>query len=74
MAAKKEKKSPSAFCRLMEYAGRFRVLTYLSLVLSALSSVLALLPFVCLWRIIREVLEVQPDFTRATGIVRNGWQ
>ncbi|MBR0227218.1 MAG: ABC transporter ATP-binding protein, partial [Clostridia bacterium] len=63
MAAKKEKKSPSAFGRLMEYAGRFRVLTYLSLILSALSSVLALLPFVCLWRIIWEVLEVQPDFS-----------
>ena len=73
MAAKREKKSTSAFGRLMEYAGRFRVLTYLSLVLSALSSVLALLPFVCLWRIIREVLEVQPDFSQATGIVRNGW-
>ena len=57
----------------MEYAGRFKVLTYLSLILSALSSVLALLPFVFIWRIIREVLEVQPDFSRATGIVRNGW-
>ena len=73
MAAKKEKKSISAFGRLMEYAGRFRMLTYLSLILSALSSVLALVPFICLWRIIREVLEVQPDFSQATGIVRNGW-
>ncbi len=73
MAAKKEKKSTSAFGRLMEYAGRFRMLTYLSLILSALSSVLALMPFICLWRIIREVLEAQPDFSRAAGIVRNGW-
>ena len=73
MKAKKQGKSPSAFGRLMAYAGRYKVLTYLSLILSALSSVLALLPFVCLWRIIREVLEVQPDFSKATGIVRNGW-
>ncbi len=73
MNEKKPDKSPSAFGRLMAYAGRYKVLTYLSLILSALSSVLALLPFVCLWRIIREVLEVQPDFSRATGIVRNGW-
>jgi len=70
---KKQDKSPSAFGRLMEYAGHFKSLTYLSLILSALSSVLALLPFVCIWRIIREVLEVQPDFSRATGIVHNGW-
>ena len=76
MSAKREKnqgRAPSAFGRLMEYAGRFRTLTCLSLILSALSSVLALVPFVCLWRIIREVLEVRPDFSRATGIVRNGW-
>ena len=73
MKEKKQGRETSAFGRLMEYAGRFQVLTYLSLVLSALSSVLALLPFVCLWRIIREVLEVQPDFSQATGIVRNEW-
>ncbi len=73
MKAKKQGKSPTAFARLMAYAGRYKKLTYMSLILSALSSVLALLPFVCLWRIIREVLEVQPDFSKATGIVRNGW-
>ena len=73
MKMKKQSKSPSAFGRLMEYAGRYRTLTYLSLILSALSSVLSLIPFVCLWRIIREVLEVRLDFTKATGIVSNGW-
>jgi len=68
----KEKKQ-SALSELLEYAGSYKVLTYLSLILSALSSVLSLMPFVFLWRIIREVLEVQPNFSRATGIVRNGW-
>ena len=73
MKKKKESKSPSAFGRLMEYAGRFRILTYLSLLLSAVSSVMTLMPFVFIWRIIREVLETRPDFSRATGIVHNGW-
>ena len=73
MKEKKLGKAPSAFGRLMEYAWRFKALTYLSLILSALSSMLALLLFVCIWRIIREVLEVQPDFSRATWIVHNGW-
>jgi ATP-binding cassette subfamily B protein len=31
------------------------------------------MPFVYLWKIIKEVLEVQPDFSKATGIVHNGW-
>ena len=73
MEKKKQEKTPSAFGRLMEYAGHFRILTYLSLILSGLGSVLALMPFVFIWRIIREVLEVQPDFSKATGIVHNGW-
>ena len=67
----KEKKR-SALLALLEYAGGYKILTYLSLILSALSSVLSLMPFVFLWRIIREVLEVQPDFSRATGIIYNG--
>ena len=44
---KKEKKQ-SALSELLEYAGSFKILTYLSLILSALSSVLALMPFVFL--------------------------
>ena len=41
----KEKKQ-SALSELLEYAGSFKILTYLSLILSALSSVLSLMPFV----------------------------
>ena len=43
--------------RLMQYAGKYRILTYLSWILSALSAVLALLPFICIWLIIRSVLD-----------------
>lgn len=43
----KEKKQ-SALSSLLEYAGSFKILTYLSLILSALSSMLALMPFIFL--------------------------
>lgn len=69
---KKEKKE-SAFSRLMKYAGGYKGYTYTSLVLSAVSAVLALFPFIYLWKIIKEVIEVKPDFSQATGIVHNGW-
>ncbi len=42
--------------RLLRYAGRYKALTYLSWVLSAISAILALLPFICIWLIIRDVL------------------
>ena len=50
-------KRNSDFDRLMRYAGKYRILTYLSWILSALSAVLALLPFICIWLIIRSVLD-----------------
>lgn len=67
----KEKKE-SNFSRLMDYAENYKYFTYISLVLSAVSSALALLPFYYIWKIIKEVLEVMPNFENAAGIVKNG--
>ena len=69
----KNKSKTSAFPRLMKYAGERAGLTYLSLVLSAVSACLGLLPFVYLWRIIKEIIEVYPEFENATSIIHNGW-
>lgn len=66
-------KKQSNLSQLMSYAGNHRVLTYLSLLLSAASAVLALFPFVFLFFIIREVLEVAPNYAQATQVVHNGW-
>lgn len=69
---KKEKKE-SAFKRLMKYAGSYSRLTYVSLILSAVSAICALFPFVYLWKIIKEVFDVMPEYSKADGIVTNGW-
>lgn len=58
---------------LMKYSGKYKIFTYLSLILSGLSSILALIPFVYIWKIIKEVIEVMPNFQNATSIVHNGW-
>lgn len=58
---------------LMGYAGKHRVLTYLSWLLAGISAVIALVPFWYLWRIIREVLNVSPDFSQAVHISEWGW-
>lgn len=47
---------------LMNYAGRRRVLTYLSWVLSAVSALTALVPFIFVWLIVREVIEANGNF------------
>ncbi|MBQ7372925.1 MAG: ABC transporter ATP-binding protein [Blautia sp.] len=68
-----KQKKPSGFQTLMGYAGGHKVLTYLSLLLSAVTGVLALMPFVYLWRIIKEVVEAAPDFSTAANMIHNGW-
>lgn len=66
-------KKQSNLSRLMGYAEKHRFLTYASWALSALSALLALVPFWYIWKIIREVLELAPDFSRAQNLVHNGW-
>lgn len=58
---------------LMGYAGKHKYLTYLSLILSVVSSVLALLPFVFIFFVIKEVIEVAPNYSQAVNVARNGW-
>lgn len=55
-------KNQSNLSKLMAYAGKHRVLTYLSWVLSVISALVALVPFWYIWCIIRDVLAVAPPF------------
>lgn len=62
----------SVLSRLMGYAGKHRYFTYASWVLAALSAFVALLPFIYIWKIVKEVLDVAPNFSEAVGLVKNG--
>lgn len=57
----------------MGYAGKHKYLTYSSLVLSVISAVLALLPFIFIFLIIKEIIEVAPNYSEAVDVARNGW-
>lgn len=56
----------------MGYAGKHKYFTYASWVLAALSAFVALLPFIYIWKIVKEVLDVAPNFSEAVGLVKNG--
>ena len=66
-------KKQSDFSRLMGYAGRHRYLTYASWVLAAASALLALVPFLYIWMILRDVLAAAPDYAQAVNIPHYGW-
>ena len=65
-------KKQSNISRLMGYAGKHRYFTYASWLLAVISALIALLPFVYIWKIIKEVLDVAPNFSSATGLIHNG--
>ena len=68
---KEKKKSPLS--RLMEYTGNYRGLLYSGLFLSAISMVLGMAPYICIWLVIRDLISAAPNWTQATEIAQYGW-
>lgn len=66
-------KKKSSLSRLFEYAGNYKYLTVLSWIFSAVSAWIALVPFYFIWRIIKEVLAVAPDYSQAQNLAHYGW-
>lgn len=70
---KKEETKQSNLSRLMGYAGNHRYFTYASWVLSAVSALVTLVPFVYIWKILRDVLNAAPNYVQAVNIPHYGW-
>lgn len=63
----------SSISRILKYAGGHKKLTILGCLLSAVSAVLGLAPYLCVWLVARELLSIYPDVTAAAGIEKWGW-
>lgn len=66
-------KEKSNLKRLLNYAGNYKYLTIASWILSAVSAFVALLPFVYIWKVIKEVLDVAPNYGEVQNLTHNGW-
>ena len=71
--AKKTEKKPSSIQRLFEFAGNYKYLAIASWILAAISAFVALVPFYFIWRLIKEVLRVAPDYGKAENLSSYGW-
>ena len=67
----KEKKK-SSVAILLDYAGSHKGLTFLGLALSAVSMLLSMVPYLCIWLVARDLIAVAPDWTRAQSITQYG--
>ena len=66
-------KKQSNLSRLLEIAGKYKYLTYASWILSAISALLALVPYYFIWAMMKEILQVAPNFSAAKDVTHNGW-
>lgn len=69
---KKEKKRNDV-AKMLEYAGNRRGLTFLGLILSAVSMVLSMAPYILIWLVARELISVAPDWKEAGNVTAYGW-
>ena len=68
-----KQKKPSSLTRILGYAGGHKNLTILGCILSALSAVLGLAPYLCVWLVARSVLSAWPGLGGAGELGRFGW-
>ena len=68
---KRKKKSDVAV--LLDYAGSRRGLTFLGLALSAVSMLLSMAPYICIWLAARDLIAVAPEWTQAKNVSGYSW-
>ena len=66
-------KKQSSISKLFAYAGGHKYFTIASWILAAVSALGALVPFFYIWKIVKEVLRVAPDFEKAEKLEVYGW-
>ena len=70
---KMKQKKQNEISVLLGYAGKYKVLTFLGMFLSAVAMIMGMIPYVCIWLAARDLISVAPDWTQATEIAKYGW-
>lgn len=60
-------KKKSSVGELLKFAGGHKFFVYASWILAGISAMLAMAPFYFIWRLLRSVLSVRPEFARASS-------
>ena len=66
-------KKPNNLARILGYAGGHKKLIILGCILSALSAVMGLVPYLCVWLVARSALVTWPGLDGAGDLGRWGW-
>ncbi|MCR4570772.1 MAG: ABC transporter ATP-binding protein/permease [Bacteroidales bacterium] len=68
-----QEKKRNSLAVLLGYAGNYKWFTFTGMGISAVSMVMSMMPFVCVWLIVRDLIAVAPQWTEATHIADYAW-
>ena len=66
-------KQKSPISRLLDFAGAYRSLTFVGLFLSAVAQICGMVPYLCVYLVLKDLIFVAPRFSDAANIARYGW-
>ena len=66
-------KKKNSVITLLRYAGNYKILTFIGLALSAISMLFSIIPYVCIWLVVRDLIDVMPNFYEVQNVEIYGW-
>ena len=67
------RKNKKGIGEILDFGGNFQLFTILGCILSGISAVLSLMPFMYIWFVVRDVFEAYPNVSEAKNLVYYGW-
>lgn len=58
---------------LLDYAGKYKILTFIGLILSAIAMILGMFPYICVWLVAKNLIDVAPFYSKAKDVAVYGW-
>ena len=69
----KEKDKNNSLKVLLNYASSYKILTFIGLILSAISMLCSMVPYICIWLVSKQLIDVAPNWTNAQNVTIYGW-
>ena len=69
----KEKDKNNSLKVLLNYAGNYKIITFIGLILSAISMLCSMVPYICIWLVSKQLIDVAPNWTNAQNVTIYGW-
>lgn len=58
---------------MFSFAGKYKYLTILGCILSGISAIISLVPYICIWKVVEEIFNAMPNIKDASNVNLYAW-